>query len=329
MFLNLVKFTIMEYINLGKTNMKISKLCLGGMSFGNSEWMADRENSIKIIKKAIDYGINYIDTANIYSSGKSEEITGEAIDGHDDIIISTKGAGKMDEFNSGFSRKNLIKALNGSLKRLKRDHVDIYFLHTFFDDVDINDVAKTYNKFIMDGTVYYPGLSNIAGYQLAEFYTAMNMRYNIKPEIVQNHYNVVYREDERDVIPFCSKKGITYSPFSPIAAGFLSGKYKRGENNESVRTKSYPVMKKRYFKDYDYDVLNKIMDVSIDSGTKPSQVALAYIIKKGFIPVIGVNKIEYLEDDINALDVKLTNENIKTIDSAYKPHEIIQGTAGY
>ncbi len=320
----------MEYTTIGNTDLKVSKLCLGGMSFGNSKWMADEENSIKIIKKAIDYGINYIDTANIYSGGKSEEIIGKAIDGYrDNLIISTKGAGKMNDFYYGFNNKYLNKAINDSLKRLKTDYIDIYYLHTMLDNVDMESTLKLLDNNIKNNKIDYLGASNFSGYQLAEFFTISDKLFNNRIEIVQNHYNAVYREDEREVIPFCKKKNITYSPFSPLAAGFLSGKYKRNENNESTRTESYPVMKKRYFKDYDFDVLDNIIEISREKGVKPVNIALAYIIKKGFLPVIGVNKPEYFEDNINSLDVNLNDDDMGRIDERYVPHNIIKGTAGY
>ncbi len=320
----------MEYTTLGSTDLKISKLCLGGMSFGTSQWMAGREESIKIIKKAIDYGINFIDTANIYSYGESEKIIGEAISGYrDDLVISTKGAGKMSDFYYGFNRKNLSRAINESLKRLNTDYVDIYFLHAYFDTMDVNDTVETISQFIHNGLAHYCGLSNALGYQLAEFNTVAGLKENFGVQIVQNHYNAVYREDERDVIPFCRKKNITYSPFSPIAAGFLSGKYQKNKNIETVRTKTYPVMKQRYFRECDYNVLDSVMEIASERGATPAQIALAYTVKKGFIPVIGANKIEYLESDINALDIKLTDDDVKIIESKYRPHEIIQGNAGY
>uniref|UniRef100_UPI00307E767D aldo/keto reductase n=1 Tax=Ferroplasma sp. TaxID=2591003 RepID=UPI00307E767D len=145
----------------------------------------------------------------------------------------------------------------------------------------------------------------------------------------QNHYNAVYREDERDSIPFCKKHNLAYSPFSPIAAGFLSGKYKRGADNKTVRTESYPVMKQRYFADSDFNVLEKMEEIAKNKGVKIAQLALAYVINKGFIPVIGATKMEYLDDDIRALDISLKEEEIEEIESSYLPHKIIKGSAGY
>ena len=320
----------MEYTKLGRTDLRVSKLCLGGMSFGKAKWMADPETSKKIIKKAIDYGINFIDTANLYSSGDSEKIIGEAITGYrNELVISTKGGGKINDFTQGFSRTVLVNEIRNSLKNLRTDYIDIYFLHTIFDSVDFRDTARTLSNFISSGKAGYVGLSNFTGYQLAEFYTIMDMQENIRPAIVQNHYNAVYREDERDVIPFCEKHGIAYSPFSPIAAGFLSGKYKKGSENETTRTKTYPVMKERYFSDADFDVLDSIEEIAKNRSINVSQLALAYVLNKGFIPVIGATKPEYLEDDIAALDIKLSKEEMELIEKRYIPHRIVKGTAGY
>ncbi len=320
----------MEYVNLGYTDLKVSRLCLGGMSFGSAAWMADRENSIKIIKKAIDYGINFIDTANIYSAGESEKIIGEALTGYrNELVISTKGGGKINDFVQGFSRPVLANELKNSIKNLRTDYVDIYFLHTIFDSVDLADTAKTLSDFVSSGRVGYAGLSNFAGYQVAEFYTILSIKENIRPVIVQNHYNAVYREDERDTIAFCNRHHIAYSPFSPLAAGFLSGKYRRGENTETTRTKTYPVMKSRYFSDADFDVLESMEELAREKGIKISQLALAYILHKGFIPVIGATKLEYLDDDIEALKIRLSNSDIMRIEEKYIPHKIVKGTAGY
>jgi aryl-alcohol dehydrogenase-like predicted oxidoreductase len=320
----------MEYTKLGYTDLKVSKLCLGGMSFGNAKWMADPENSKKIIKKAIDCGINFIDTANIYSSGESEKIIGEAISGYrNGLVVSTKGGGKINNFEQGFSRTVLAGEIKTSLKNLRTDYIDIYFLHTMFDDVDFRDTAKTLSGFVSSGRAGYIGLSNFSGYQLAEFYSIMDMENNIRPVILQNHYNAVYREDERDSIPFCQKHHIAYSPFSPIAAGFLSGKYKRGTDNETTRTRTYPVMKERYFSNSDFDILENMEEIAKNKGANLSQLALAYVLHKGFIPVIGSTKMEYLEDDMGALDIKLTDKDINAIEEKYVPHRIIKGTAGY
>ncbi|MEM0140350.1 MAG: aldo/keto reductase [Ferroplasma sp.] len=320
----------MEYIKLGYTDLNVSRLCLGGMSFGSSKWMANGDKAEKIIKKAIDVGINFIDTANIYSNGESEKIIGRAINGYrDKLVISTKGGGKISALEQGFSRPVLNHEINKSLENLQTGYVDIYFLHTIFDYVDFDDVATTLSNFISWGKTCYAGLSNFSGSQLAEFYEISNLKHNFKPAILQNHYNAVYREDERDAIPFCNKHKIAYSPFSPIAAGFLSGKYSRNGNNETVRTESYPAMKGRYFKAYDFDVLEAIEELSKQKGAKVSQVALAYILSKGFIPVIGATKPEYIDDDIEALDIKITDDDRRVIEKNYLPHAVINGTAGY
>ena len=229
----------------------------------------------------------------------------------------------------GFSRTVLANELRTSIKNLRTDYVDIYFLHTIFDTVDFADTAKTLSDFISSGKVGYVGASNFAGYQLAEFYTVLNLNENIRPVIVQNHYNAVYREDERDTIAFCNKHKIAYSPFSPLAAGFLSGKYKRGENIETTRTKTYPVMKSRYFSGPDFDVLESIKELALEKGVSVSQLALAYILHKGFIPVVGATKPEYLDDDIEALKIRLSDSDIIKIEEKYVPHKIVKGTAGY
>ncbi|SMD30271.1 aldo/keto reductase [Picrophilus oshimae] len=320
----------MDYVNLGHTDLRVSRLCLGGMSFGSSEWMVRGGDADRIIKKAIDSGINFIDTANIYSNGESEIIIGNTIkDYRDDLVISTKGGGKLSDFYQGFNKRVIKREIDMSLKNLKTDYVDVYFMHTIFYSTDLNDLIKTLSELIDLNKTHYIGLSNFPGSLLGEFYAISDLVYNFRPVIVQNHYNAVYREDERDVIPFCYKHKISYSPFSPMAAGFLSGKYSRHGNNETARTRSYPVMKSRYFKDYDFDVLETMENIAEEKDVKVSQIALAYVISKNFIPVIGVTKPEYLDDDLEALEIKLSDDDIKRIEENYKPHNVINGTAGY
>lgn len=320
----------MQVVNMGRSDLKVSQVALGGMSFGPEEWMVDSQLANQIITAAIDGGINYIDTANIYSGGKSEEIIGHVVKEYrDEIVLSTKVGGKFNDIHQGFGRKDLRYQLRESLKRLQTDYVDIYYLHTWFDSLNVDEISSTMDSFVREGKTSYLGLSNVLGYQLAEYDLTSMMEDLERPIIVQNHYNAVYREDEREVIPYCKKYKIAYSPFSPIAAGFLSGKYEKGSVSDTPRTRTYPVMKSRYFKEEDFNVLESMKSVASDMDVKPAQIAIAYTISKGFIPVLGATKVEHVEDAVAAASLTLKAEHIRRIEESYIPHPVIKGTAGY
>jgi aryl-alcohol dehydrogenase-like predicted oxidoreductase len=320
----------MRYMYLGRTDLKVSQVCLGGMSFGSAGWMVNSEDAKTVLKKASDLGINYIDTANIYSTGESEKIIGEFIkDEREEFIISTKVGGKVSEKHYGFARREIEFELNLSLKRLRTDYIDIYLSHTWFDGLDTVDVLKTFSRYVEINKIGYFGLSNIKGYQLAEIDHLAEDKDLARPQIVQNHYNAIYREDEREVIPYCINKGISFSAFSPLAAGFLSGKYERGIAPKSIRSKEYSVMLDRYFKENDFDVLDDIRAIAKEQSATEYAISLAYVLQKKFIPVVGVSKKKHLDDVVTALEISLTDDQVKRIEKHYLPHRLEMGTAGY
>jgi aryl-alcohol dehydrogenase-like predicted oxidoreductase len=320
----------MRYMHLGRTDLEVSQVCLGGMSFGSAGWMANFEEARTILRKAFDLGINYIDTANIYSAGKSEKIIGEFIkDDREEFIISTKVGGKVSEKHHGFARREVEFELNLSLERLRTDYIDIYFTHTWFDRLDTVDVLKTFSRYVDINKIGYFGLSNIKGYQLAYIDSLAEGKDLTRPQIAQNHYNAIYREDEREVIPYCINNGISFSAFSPLAAGFLSGKYERGITPKTVRSKEYSVMLNRYFKENDFDVLDDITAIANEQSTTQYAISLAYVLQKKFIPVVGVSKEKHLDDVATALEISLTDDQVKRIEKHYLPHGLEMGTAGY
>jgi aryl-alcohol dehydrogenase-like predicted oxidoreductase len=322
----------MKFTRLGWSDLRVSVLCLGGMSFGSTEWMVKGNEAEKIIKTAIDGGINFIDTANVYSTGESEKIIGTTIKNlriRDDLILCSKVGGKFNEVHQGFSRSEINYQLKGSLERLQTERLDIYTLHTWFDSLKTHSILRNLKQIVDDGKTSYIGVSNFLGYQLAEFYHAARETGTDTPVLVQNHYNAVYREDEREVIPYSSRKNIAYTPFSPLAAGFLTGKYRRGSTQDTARSRTYPAMKKRYFRSEDFDVLETVEEVARERGTKSSVISLAYVLAKGFIPVFGATKVEHVLDAIQATEISLGENDIKRIEEKYVPHPVSMGTAGY
>lgn len=320
----------MRFVKLGRSDLNVSAIGLGGFSFGTSGWMVPENVASAIIKRAMDLGINYIDTANVYSKGESENIIGNVTEDYrDDVVISTKVGGPMNPRHYGFSRKEVEYQIENSMKRLRTDYIDIYFLHTWFDHLDVEEMVSILNGLVERGKTRYYGLSNPNGHQLAEIDTTAALRGLERPQIVQNHYNAIYREDDRDAIPYCRMKSITFSPFSPIAAGFLSGKYEREKEPDSVRSREYPVMKKRYFQENDFDIMDIIREVSVEQGVSNVATSLAFLLEKDFLPVLGVSKASHLDDAEASLQTNLTKEQMERIDGAYLPHREMKGTAGY
>jgi 1-deoxyxylulose-5-phosphate synthase len=318
----------MEYTRLGNSGLKVSRICLGAMSFGNSEeWMIEIDAARPIVNKALDLGINFFDTANVYSEGRSEEIVGELLKGRrDELVIATKvyfgvGEGPND---TGLSRYHILREINRSLKRLQMDHVDLYQTHRWNYDTPIEETLVALNDVVRSGKSRYIGASSMYAWQFAKALFTSD-RLNIARFIsMQNHYNLLYREEEREMIPFCKDQGIGLIPWSPLARGFLTGKYKRNETPSSSRYKSDPLFGQRFFHPEDFDIEESVEALAREKGVKPSQIALAWLLHKGVTaPIIGVTKLEHVEDAVGALEVKLSADDMKRLEEKYKLHPIM------
>jgi len=317
----------MQYSILGKTNVKVSRIGLGGMSFGNEPWMAPKELAKKIIEKAIDMGINFIDTADVYSDGESERIIGDAISGRrEELIIATKvGLEYWSETNiTNLSRKRLYSQLNGSLQRLKTDYIDIYQIHRWDYNTDLREVLSTITDFIRDGKVRYFGATSIYSYQIQRLYDMAFYEGFERITYYSPRYNLAYREEERESIPLCRELGIAIAPYSPLARGFLSGKYKRNEAPDTIRYKTDKYLPGGYFKPEDFDVLEALEEVAKRKGAKPAQIALAWLFNKPWITTVllGATKPEYIDDAVEALEIKLEKDDVEALERPYRPHEL-------
>ncbi len=323
----------MQYAKLGWSNVKVSRIALGGMSYGSKEpWMAPKELAIKIIKKGIDLGINFIDTADMYSEGESEKIIGEAIQGYDreELIIATKvglefGSGVN---NSGLSRKRLYAQLNGSLQRLNTDYVDIYQIHRWDYNTDPEEVLSTLTQFVREGKVRYIGATSIYAFQIQRLWDLAVYKGYEKLVYYSPRYNLAYREEERETIPLCRELNIAIVPYSPLARGFLTGKYKRNEKPDSIRYLTDKYLPTGYFRPEDFDVVENLVEIAKQKGVKPAQLALAWLFNKPYITsvLLGATKPEHLDDAVQALDIKLTDEEMKELEKPYKPHELMGPT---
>jgi 1-deoxyxylulose-5-phosphate synthase len=322
----------MEYVRLGKTGTKVSRLCIGCMSFGGAKegtftWTLSYEEAEPIIRKAMDYGINFFDTADMYSDGRSEEILGRAVKGaRNELVIATKvynpmGPGPNDR---GLSRKHIRNGIKGSLERLGMDYVDLYQIHRWDYDTPIEETLRTLDGLVRDGSTNYIGGSSMWSWQFAE---ALNLSEKLGLEkfvTMQDHYNLAYREEEREMIPLCLSRGIGLIPWSPLARGFLSGKYKRDATPTGKRYSSDKLLEQRYFRPADFDVLDRVVEVAQEKKLTPAQVALAWVLTRPGItsPIIGVTKLEQLEELVVSLDVKLTPDEMKRMEEPYTPRAI-------
>ena len=267
----------MQYVNLGRAGVKVSQICLGCMSFGNdAAWMVELDQARPIIKKAIDLGVNFFDTANVYSLGRSEEITGECLKGYrDDMVVATKVHGRMgDKPNqSGLSRLHIMQQIKGSLKRLQMDHVDLFQIHRWDYATPIEETLRALDDLVRQGSTRYIGASSMFAWQ---FLKALQTSERLGVErfvSMQNHYNLVYREEEREMIPLCKQEGIGLIPWSPLARGFLTGKYKRGEIWKATRYESDKLLPGRFFKPEDFDVVEEVVSVEGEGAATRSDCA--------------------------------------------------------
>ncbi len=320
----------MKYTKLGNTGISVSKICLGMMSFGNAQsWMLELDEAKPIVDRALDSGINFYDTANVYSRGRCEEITGDLLENsRDDIVVATKvrfamGDGKND---FGLNKFHISRQIDASLKRLKMDFVELYQIHRWDYNTDLEYVMRSLNKIIDDGKTLHIGASSMYAWELAKAqHTAEKLGLE-KFSTMQNHYNAMYREEEREVIPFCIDQGMGIIPWSPLARGFLSGKYTRNvDNSNHVRYKTDPYLKSRYFRDNDFDIVETVVEIAKEENLFPAQIALAWVLNRPGItsPIVGVTNLNQLEQAIESVEVNLNPDAVNRINEAYSSRPVI------
>jgi aryl-alcohol dehydrogenase (NADP+) len=324
----------MQYVNLGKTGMKVSRLCLGMMSYGSKqwrEWVLEEADAKPFVKRALDAGINFFDTADVYSTGESERITGKLLKDlgvrRENVIVATKVNGQMsDDINDrGLSRKHILDSIDKSLQRLQMDHVDLYQIHRWDYEVPIEETLEALNDIVRAGKARYIGASSMFAWQFAKALHTSEKRRWTKFVSMQNHYNLAYREEEREMIPLCVDQGIGLIPWSPMARGFFSGDRKRGGGGTTTRSNSDPFANSLYFRDEDFAVADRVAEVATERGVTGSQIALAWILHKPHVnsPIIGATSMDHLDQAIAALDIKLSDEEMKKLEEPYKPHPIL------
>ncbi len=323
----------MEYIRLGSTGLKVSRVCLGCMSYGqpdeNNSWVLNEEQSRPYIQRALEAGINFFDTADVYSNGMSEVVLGNALRDfamRDEVVIATKvrfpmGKGPNDY---GLSRKHIMSAIDASLKRLGTDYVDLYQIHRWDYETPIEETMEALHDIVQVGKARYIGASAMFAWQFAKAQYTADLHGWTRFVSMQNHYNLIYREDERELLPFCQDQGVGIIPFSPLARGVLARKPSK-EQEETLRYQTDSLAKSRYAQEDNLSTVERVGEVAEARGVPMAQVALAWMYTKPNIasPIIGATKLPHLEDALAALSVQLTADEIVRLEEPYCPHPVI------
>ncbi|MEI9964973.1 MAG: aldo/keto reductase [Caulobacteraceae bacterium] len=311
----------MDYVRLGSTGTKVSRLCLGCMSFGSGmDWLISEEDSHAVVRKAWESGINFFDTADVYSRGQSEEILGRALKAvdapRDRTVIATKLCIPMGDApnDRGLSRKHVMHSIDNSLRRLGTDYVDLYQIHRFDYSTPMEETIEALHDVVKAGKALYVGASTMWAWQFAKFLYLADRMGMSRFVTMQNHYNLLYREEEREMNPLCVAEGVGLIPWSPIAGGLLAGSRKAG----TVRSNS-PMLRDRFKRPSDEAVIQAVQDVAAARGATAAQVALAWLLQRPGVtaPIIGVTKLSHLDDPLKALETQLSAEEIAALEGPY------------
>lgn len=323
----------MQYVNLGKTGMKVSRICLGMMSYGSStwrEWILHEEDSRPFVQRALELGINFFDTADVYSLGVSEEITGRALKDfakRDEVVIATKVFSTMGSKpnQGGLSRKHIMESIDASLRRLQTDYVDLYQIHRWDYATPIEETLDALNDVVRAGKALYIGASSMYAWQFTKALYVSKLNGWAQFVSMQNHYNLVYREEEREMLPLCAAEGIGVIPWSPLARGFLAGNRTKSKEDQTTRARVDDFAHKMYYQDSDFDIVDRVRALADKYSVKPAQIALAWMLSKSVIsaPIIGATKMYQLEDAVAATNITLTAEEIAELEAPYQPHVIL------
>lgn len=323
----------MEYIKFGNTGMDVSRICLGCMSFGEVQpgwhpWVLNEENSREVIKRALELGINFFDTANIYAGGTSEEITGRALKEYanrDEIVLATKVWGRMHEGpnGAGLSRKAIMSEIDKSLKRLGTDYVDLYIIHRWDYNTPIEETMEAMHDVVKSGKARYIGASAMYAWQFQKAQHVAESHGWTRFVSMQNHLNLIYREEEREMMPLCKDQNIAVTPYSPLASGRLI----RDWSETTHRSESDLIQKSKYDATADVDrvIVERVASIAETRGISRVHVALAWLLQKESViaPIVGVTKLSQLEDAVGALSVELTAEEVSFLEEPYIPHRVV------
>jgi 1-deoxyxylulose-5-phosphate synthase len=322
----------MKYTNLGNTGMSVSRICLGMMTYGSSQWRSwvlEYDDALPFVEQALEAGINFFDTADVYSNGASEEVLGRALAELDvdreDVVIATKcfnGTHGRRRNRWGLSRKHIMAACDASLERLGTDYIDLYQIHRYDYRTPIEETIDALSELVHSGKVRYLGASSMFAWQFAKYLFTADGRGGVRFVTMQNHYNLLYREEEREMMPLCRDQGVGLIPWSPLARGYLART--RETIATTTRAETDDFTRALYRRESDLDIVDRNAQVAARLGAKPAQTALAWMLgKPGIVaPIIGASKPEHLTDAIAALDLELSSEDVQALEELYEPHPV-------
>jgi 1-deoxyxylulose-5-phosphate synthase len=323
----------MKYVNLGSTGLRVSRICLGMMSYGNNSerpWVLDEAAAEPIVKAAADAGINFYDTADTYSRGASEVATGRLLGNlfrRDEVVVATKVFMPMGEAENmgGLSRKHILAAIDASLSRLNMDYVDLYQIHRWDYRTPIEETMGALHDVVQSGKARYIGASSMHAWQFAKAQYVAAAHGWARFVAMQNHYNLVYREEEREMIPQCMDQGVGVIPWSPLARGFLARTRTRDGERHTVRSGSDPFGDSLYKTESDFDVADRCAEVAAERGVAPAQVALAWLLHRPGVtaPIVGATKLGHFEDALAAEQLTLSDAEMKRLEEPYEPHPVL------
>jgi aryl-alcohol dehydrogenase (NADP+) len=324
----------MQYVNLGNSGIKVSRLCLGCMTYGSSKWrpwVLDEEASRPFFRQAWEAGINFFDTADMYSLGASEEVLGNALRElampREQVVVATKVFNAMGSSpnEKGLSSKHIRHSIDASLKRLQLDYVDLYQIHRFDRETPIEETLEALDAVVRAGKALAIGASSMFAWQMAKMLHTSELRGLARFVTMQNHYNLVYREEEREMIPLCRDEGIGLLPWSPLARGFLAGNRRQGDHGDTSRAKTDDFAHKLYFQSSDFAVVERVGEIAARRGVPHAQVALAWLLHQPGVtsPIIGASKPKHISDAIASLSLQLTADELKSLAEPYQPHPVL------
>jgi 1-deoxyxylulose-5-phosphate synthase len=323
----------MEQVRLGKTGLKVSRLCLGCMTYGSPEWRSwvlDQEASKPFFKSAVEKGITFFDTANVYSIGVSEEVTGlwlREFARREEIVVATKVNGPMGKGanEKGLSRKSIMAQIDASLTRLGMDYVDLYQIHRFDYETPIEETLEALNDVVKAGKARYIGASSMYAWQFARMLAASDAHGWVRFVSMQPQLNLVYREEEREMLPLCRAEGIGVIPWSPLARGFLAGGRTAPKEGNTERARTDEFSPRLYFTEADQKVVETVSEIARDRGLSNMQIALAWVLRNKAVtaPIVGASKLGHIDDAVSALDVVLSDDEVKRLEAPYAPKPVL------
>ncbi len=324
----------MQYVKFGNTGMQVSRLCLGMMTYGSKkwrEWVLEEGEARPFVQRALEAGINFFDTADVYSNGASEEVLGRLFRAlgvkRDNVVVATKvfNAMSKDINDRGLSRKHIMDAIDHSLTRLQMDYVDLYQIHRWDPDTPIEETMEALHDVVKAGKARYIGASSMFAWQLMKAQYTADLHGWTRFVSMQNHYNLIYREEEREMIPCCIDQGLAIIPWSPMARGFFSGNHRKGDWGDTQRARSDAYAQEMYYQPQDFTVADRVLEVAKARGVSGSQIALAWALNKPYVtsPIIGASKLEHLDQAVAALEIKLSEVEIKSLEQPYQLHPVL------